>query len=722
MSEVKLRLNIRAPSDNGDNEAIERVKKAVERKKSSAANESMDEAWARIMASKLADADRAKLTEVKAAMEAGKIGRNPSDMVTKNGAAKKFSKAEALRLYVVLAEQQRESKLADLVASTPENYVLVTDDESFQEMLANIRNEPLIAVDTETTGIDVYSDVIVGLSVTTPTIDRHYYVPVAHNEGEQLERDYVLETMRSILEDESIGKVLHNAVFDIQMFLRHDIAMKGLAHDTQTAMPMLNENEPSFALKNLATRYLGEPSDTFASLFGKNAQFADVPLDLALVYAAKDTDLTWRLYEFQCKHLEKMPSVLQYYREVEVPLLEAIVEMERTGFEIDVEYAKEYGVEIQEEIEELRLSINGRLGDINLNSPPQLKEALEKATRRKLDSTDAKKVLKPLAKEFDVVADLLKYKELTKLYSTYISVLPELIHPNTGRLHARFNPMGARTGRFSSGGNGVNLQNQPKRARRLFKAPPGYVIMGGDWSQQEVRCAAYLTQEPVLLEAYAEGRDVYASMASEVYGKPYEECGDGTFERKAMKVGVLASLYGTGPATLAQQLGISVDEAKAFLDDFFARLPGVKKWIDDTKASAEKNGYVWMDRQQRKRRLPEATLKTRGWQDPKRGEKMRALRQGPNAVVQGTSAIQTKATIVELHEMCKRKGWRLWATVHDEMLLLVPEDITREDIAEFEYVMVNSYKFGNVRNKTDIELMTIWGEGKTIKEWFDDKL
>lgn len=715
---TQLRLNIRQPTE--ENGASERIKQAADRKK--AQHETLDEAWQRIFASKLTDADSAKLAEVKAAMEEGVIGRQPSDVVNAKGTPKKFSKAEALRLYTKLAEQQRESKLAELVANTPENYVLVTDEVRFQEMLANIRNESIIAIDTETTGIDVYSDVIVGLSVTTPTIDRHYYVPVAHNEGEQLSRDYVLEAMRPLLESESIGKVLHNAVFDIQMFLRHDIAMRGLAHDTQTAMPMLNENEMSFALKNLATKYLGEPSDTFAALFGKNAQFADVPLDLALVYAAKDTDLTWRLYQFQLKHLEKMPSVLRYYREVEVPLLEAIVEMERTGFEIDVEYAKEYGVEMQEEIEQLRASLNERLGDINLNSPPQLKEALEKATRRKLESTDAKKVLKPLAKEFDVIADLLKYKELTKLYSTYISVLPELIHPNTGRLHARFNPMGARTGRFSSGGNGVNLQNQPKRARRLFKAPKGYVIMGGDWSQQEVRCAAYLTQEPVLLQAYAEGRDVYASMASEVYGKPYEECGDGTFERKAMKVGVLASLYGTGPATLAQQLGITVDEAKAFLEDFFARLPGVKRWIDDTKAFAEKNGYVWMDREQRKRRLPEAKLKTRGWQDPKRGEKMRALRQGPNAVVQGTSAIQTKATVIKLRELCARKDWRLLATIHDEVLLIVPETITREEIAEFEDVMVNSYVFGNVPNKTDIELMTVWGEGVSVDEWFERRM
>ena len=355
---------------------------------------------------------------------------------------------------------------------------------------------------------------------------------------------------------------------------------------------------------------------------------------------------------------------------------------------------------------------------LRLNSPAQLKPALERITKQKLESTDAKKVLKPLAKQFPAIAELLAYKELTKLYSTYISVLPELIHPKTGRLHARFNPMGARTGRFSSGGNGVNLQNQPKSARKLFVAPEGWAILGGDFSQQEVRCLAYMTQEPTLLDAYENGRDVYASMASEVYGKPYEECGDGTFERKAMKVGVLSCMYGTGPSTLAQQLGITVDEAKAFIDDFFKRLPNVAKWIEETKAFCKKNGFVWMDREQRKRRLPEAKQKEKGWSN--RGEIMRALRQGPNACIQGTSAIQTKTTIVKLHELCKRKGWQLWGTCHDENFVLVPKTITREEVDEFEAVMLESYRFGNVKNKTDLELMTRWGEGKTIEEWFGD--
>ncbi|MGC4375767.1 DNA polymerase [Fictibacillus sp. Mic-4] len=702
----KLQLNIRQPT--ADNGAKDRVKAATEAKNK--ATETLDEAWLRILAMKNSPADLERLLEVKRCMETGAAGRHPSD------AGKRFSKAEALRIWRQLNEQQREAKLRELVEKTPENYRLITDAATLDQLLRDLAQEPIIAVDTETTGVDVYSDHIVGISLTLPRANYHVYIPCGHVEDEQLDRDYVLTKLRPVIEDENIGKVLHNAVFDIHMFLRYNIMLNGLKWDTQIAMSLLNENESSFALKNLATKYLKEPSDTFSELFGKNAAFAEIPLDIALVYAAKDTDLTWRLYEFQRMHMEKMPSVLKYCEEIEIPLLYAVVDMERTGFVIDVEYAKEYGEQMKRDIETKEKSILAQLGDINLNSPTQLKPALEKVTKQKLESTDAKKVLKPLAGKYPVIAELLEYKELTKLYSTYISVLPELIHPKTGRLHGRFNPMGARTGRFSSGGGGVNLQNQPKSARKLFVAPEGWAIMGGDWSQQEVRCLAYFTQEPTLLEAYANGKDVYASMASEVYGKPYEECGDGTFERKAMKVGVLSCMYGTGPTTLAQQLGITKDEAEAFIADFFKRLPNVKKWIDETKEFCRKNGFVWLDKQQRKRRLPDAKQQPKGWQN--RGEIMRALRQGPNAVIQGTSAIQTKATMIKLHELCKRKGWRMWCVVHDEALLLVPDTITREDVAEFEKVMLESYRFGNVKNKTDIELMKRWGDGVGIEEWF----
>lgn len=711
MTELKLTLNIPAKQQTGATDALQA---AAERK--TKATETLEDAWIRILAMKNSDPDNAKLHAVKHAMDRGQLGRDPAS------ANKRFSKAEALRLYAVLAESQRESKLAELVENTPINYVLVTSVEALQDVLAKANTESIIAVDTETTGLDVYVDVIVGVSLTLPTFDTHYYIPFEPTQDDRaLPADHI-ELLRPLMESQDVGKVFHNANYDINMFKRHGIELSGLAWDTHPAMALLNENEPSFALKNLATRYLNEPSDTFSELFGKNAKFAEVPLDIALVYAAKDTDLTWRLYEFQRKHLEAMPEVLKYYLDVELPLIHAVIEMERTGFDIDIDYAHKYGIEISEEIARLDAELKVELGDININSPVQLKEALERITRKQLESTDAKRVLKPLSREFPTIAKLLKYKELTKLYSTYISVLPEKIHPVTGKLHARFNANGTVTGRFSSGGNGVNFQNQPYEARKLFVAPPGYVIVGADFSAQEIRCAAYYTGEPALVEAFEQGRDPYATLASEYYGKPYDECyktadDKDTPERKAMKVGMLASLYGTGPGTLSQQLGGSLQEAKDFLETFFKRYNNIKRWIDETQAEAERYGYVWMDGKKRKRRLPDAKLKTKKWNDPKRGDKMRAMRQGPNARIQGTSAIQTKTTLVNLYKVCRERNWKLLGSIHDECLVLMPYNFSVADINEFERIMVESYKFGDIPNKTDIEVMERWGVGVSVADW-----
>lgn len=708
--QLNIRLNTEASNDTTASTAL---KEASKRKQAS--TETLDEAWLRILGGKHSDSDLRKLHEVKKAMSDGLIGREPLKPGKKT--MPKFSKAEALRLYTALADMQREQKLADLVASTPSNYVLVTSMCELSTLVDRAMHEPIIAVDTETTGLDVYVDVIVGVSLTLPSIDRHYYIPFEPTKDEYALSAEYIELLRPLMEETRIKKVLHNASYDIAMFERHGIALNNVVHDTMTAMHLLNENEPTYALKNLATKYLKEPSDTFAELFGKDAQFAEIPLDIALVYAAKDTDLTWRLYEFQMEHLSKMPTILDYYQRVEVPLMYAVYDMERTGFVIDTEYASKYGAEMKIEIDTLEAELSAELGVENINSNQQLKPALEASIGESLPNLDAKKTLKPLKKKHAIIAKLLRYRELAKLFSTYISVLPEKIHPVTGRLHARFNPNGARTGRFSSGGNGVNLQNQPKDARKLFKAPPGYVIIGADWSQQEVRCAAYFTQEPTLLEAYETGRDVYSSLAAEFYGKPYEECGDGTLERKAMKVVVLAVLYGMGPGALSDMLDISIDEAKRFMVDFFAKMPRIQTWINEVQAFAKKAGFVWMDKQQRKRRLPEAKKIARGY-DP---EVSRALRQAPNAVIQGTSAIQSKTTIVEAYKFCKRKGWHLWCTVHDELLVLAPESFTRDDLAEFERVMLDSYVFGNVRNKTDIEIMRVWGEGVSPDVWFKSK-
>lgn len=741
---MNLTLNLaREPSENGESNTI---KKAVERKRLP----TMEEAWAKILASKLTDRDRTKLNEVRSAMASGVIGRRLEDCVNKRGKPKAFSKAEALRLWSVLQEQQREEKLATMVENTPENYSLITTKYQFSHLLRALCREKIIAVDTETTGVDVYTDVIVGISITLPSIDKHVYIPVSHENGEQLDREFVLEGLAPILNDEGIGKVLHNAIFDIAMFRRHGYDLKGVRWDTMTAMHLLNENEPSFKLKDLAPKYLGVESDTFAELFGKT-RFDAVPLDIALVYAAKDTDLTWRLYDFQRKHMAKMPTILEYYRTVEVPLLYVIVDMEANGYILDLDFAKEYGTQLRERAEELSAELIAHLTPfhegfelLNLNSPQQMKPALSKAIGVELPNMDAKKTLKPLKGKHEVVAKLLEYKQITKLSGTYIDALPSKQNPTTKRWHSRFNPMGTVTGRFSSGkdeddtsGQGFNVQNQPEQARPMFVAPPGKVLVGADFKAQEIRCVAYLSEEPVLINAFLEERDPYASMASMFYKRPYEEVyknpdGSDTKERKKMKVVWLATLYGMSDYSLAETLGVSKKDAVAFKDELFGTMPKLSAWLKSNNEFAAKYGYVWGDKQARKRRLPDAKLPRKyipygKWNDPKyedarkhNAKIRRAMRQATNARVQGSSSIQTKVTMLRAHEYCSQKdGWALWATVHDELIFEVPEDFTREEADDIRDVMINSYPWGDILpNGTDVEVMRRWGEGIPIDDWF----
>jgi DNA polymerase-1 len=530
----------------------------------------------------------------------------------------------------------------------------------------------------------------------------------------------VLGRLKGVLESPRVKKVMHNSKFDIHMFATAGIIVQGLVWDTMHAMHLLNENEDSYALKNLATKYLREPSDTYGTLFGKTP-FAEVPLDVALVYAGKDTHITWKLYLFQLMHLQKQPELLKAYREIEVPTVAVAIEMERTGFVIDENRANTLKNQLTDELAELEVQLKLHFGDINFNSPKQLADVL--FVKLKLAkflppnfklSTDVK-TIKILAKHHEGCELLLGYREKTKLLGTYIEALPKQVKPYDNRIHGNFNQTGTVTGRFSS--NNPNLQNQPKYARTLFIAPEGYVIVGFDFSQQEPRLLAHFTGEEGLIKAYQNGEDLYTKMASEVFGKPQSECGDGSTYRKMMKFGVLSVMYGTSPKTLAGQLKISEAEAEIFISDFYKTYPKVAKWIEGNKEHARKHGYV-KTMFGRKRRLKGAKSRDK-W------ERLRNERQATNAVIQGSASEQTKLTMIKLYEWCVAKraegrDFRLTATVHDEVLLYAPIDVTYEEYKEMEDIMLNTVTLA-VPNKSDCEFSLRWGNGVSAKEWFEGK-
>lgn len=713
---MKLNLNLKMQDNSTAVATVER--KVVKAKKEVL---SFEDAWKEIIAKKNSEADLVKLREIYKAMKEGRIGREPGKE------SKTLTKAEALRQWKVLQEMERGAKLEAMVQNTPDNFILVQTMEQLEEMERVLHGEDIIAVDTETTGVDVYVDKMVGMSFTAPKSGLNYYVPIRHVTGEtQLSPEVVLPRVKGIMEAEDIDKVFHNAIFDLHIFAGEDIDVKGKVHDTLVIAHLMNENEPTYRLKELAPKYLKCEADTFDALFGKNCLFSTVELKYANYYACKDTKLTLDLYNFYMKYLnspalEKLKSV---YENIEQPLIKEVFYMERVGFCIDMEEVERQKVELTQRKEQLEVLLETHFGNINFNSVQQLSRVLYQEKKLHLlkeippnfkQSTDGK-TLKVLAKYDEGCKLLVEYKDIVKHLSSFVEKIPEMIKPD-GRIHGSFKQTGTVTGRFSS--VNPNMQQQPGEARKMFIAPEGHLILGADFSAQEPRMLAHFTQDPTLLDIYREGKDLYSTYASIHYKRPYEEVyknpdGSDTKERKAFKVVILAIMYGMTEKSLADTLKINELEAKTLIDSFYKGSPRVAKWIEHNKETARKTGYV-ETLFGRKRRLSDAKS-TDKW------ERMRAERQTTNARIQGSSADQTKLVMIKagktLREMSKPgREFSLLATIHDEVLFLVPEDVTKDEVKVIESLMVDTVKLNNVPSKTDIELGKCWGNLTSVHEW-----
>ncbi|MFS0841190.1 DNA polymerase [Paenibacillus sp. 1P03SA] len=777
--ELSLVPNFSLPNDY----IIESVRKAQRKKAAAKYFPSWEEIWTTgwdnqgkhkngIFQMSLSDTDRERLREVKAALEGGDLSRLPEK------AAKPISKSEALALYPTLVEAKRVRLLAEMVAKKPDNYIIVTTDEQFREFMRLLPTEAVTALDTETNGLDKHGkSEIVGISVTLPIADLHYYVPVAHKTDKpQLNRKYVLETMRPWFEDWRARKVLHNSPFDAHMLSQHGIALQGIHADTQFAQKILNENEESVALKNLANKYgylFGYEDDSYKyeELFGKNTPFDEVDYVVGGIYAAKDTHLTWLLYKWQRTHFDRLPGLRYIYDKIENPLIPARITMERTGFLIDQNYAKEFGIILQAQISKLLSKMRELFcvnGEFNFDSPQQLSALLYdelKLTNKKKGSVDAG-ALKFIQHEHEGVPLILEYREKTKLYSTYVEALPKLINAD-GRLRGEFDQVGTVTGRFSS--REPNLQNLPPEGRKLIIAPKRYVILGSDFSQIEPRVLAHISGDKKLQQIYKDGKDLYAQLASDVFKLPIEQCLDGCKPpgwkkepRKMMKVGLLAVMYGISMYSLKESLGMnSVEEAQQFINDFYATYPDVYRWVKSVYALVKNQEYV-ETMYGRKRRFPGHKEKAiiydqcaaeicqrlgvdelplsvwegdiqrknegldpllpyklkRRFQDVK-GDVERVRRMAVNAVIQGTAADIMKLALIELHKYTEAKGWRVAGTVHDEALSEVPETITLAEVEEMESLMTGVAEL-DVPLKCDTEIFKRWGEGISKREWFKE--
>lgn len=734
----------------------DRVAEAKAKKAKAQYEPTWAEVWQTIASRKNSDSDIKKLKEVKQAIDAGEIGSGVDSL-------KKFSKAHALRLYTDLLELRREQYIADTVASMPDNYHCVTTGIQFQQMIDLLEQETEIGLDTETTGVE-HDDHIVGISMTFPQADQHYYIPVRHvypsdaSESpvmastlrtDQLDAETVFNALKPFYESSELYKIGHNLKFDSHKLYKEGIDLKGISVDTMIAMHVLNENETSYGLKNLASKYgkhfgFEDKSWDYSTLFGKTG-FQAVPFDIGTYYACKDTHLAVRFAEWIRSFFKEQPSLAEAYA-IENRTLEVAIEMERHGVILDVAFAREYADRLKTEIDSLEESLLETIGIDNLNSNQQLLAGLKRLGVLPEDATSVdKNTLKPLKGSHKVVADLLHYRKLTKLHGTYISPLPDKVR-DTGRLHGSFNQASTVTGRFSS--NHPNLQNLPEDARRMFKPDTDCIFVGIDFSQIEPRYLAHVSGDADFQHPYKEGIDLYSTLASKTFNVPFEECGDGSKYRKDMKLGLLATMYGISPFNLADSLGLTTEGAEQFLQDFLDAFPVTAKWIDSIHELACNQGYVEMLGGRKRRfiglqKTAKAFLKldaeyrkqfgdfksiwhTKLPYDKKKryqslsSEYHRAMRQSVNAIIQGSSATIMKLAMIAVHDWIKSEGkpFKMLMTIHDEVIIEIPADTPREDITKMQELMCNCVSL-SVELKTDAEIMTDnWGDKQSLDSYY----
>ena len=708
---------------------------------------------------KNSDADKEKIKAVYDALKNSVLGLDGIN-------TKDISKTTVINvLYPRLVAIKKEEMIRHLVENAPTNYHNVTDMAELSYMINCMAAEEAIAVDTETTGV-THDDVIVGYSITCPKADQHFYVPFRHQTGERmLPEDICMNAIKPFLEDNRVLKVLHNVKFDHEKFLYDEYSINMVNFvDTMILMYVLNENEESYALKKLATKYgkhfgFNDKSDTYEELFGKGG-FENTPLNVAYIYACKDTHLTWSLYQWQLENLKKQPKLWHIAFDIEMPLIPVLLKMHYRGFNLDMEYAEKYLLELQEQINKMEEELAEYFPDINLNSNQQLAEYLY-GTLKLPDNHNGsvdKEALKELADEYEGVKILLEYRKLTKLKSTYIEPLPQKVWDD-GYLHGEINQMGTKTGRLAS--ENPNLQNIPPAARKIFVAPEGKLYMSCDFSKMEIFIACELSGDPNLYDALHSGADVYSVIASKSYGLPIEQCGDGTVYRKHAKTALLGCMYGALPFTIAKQVGVSVEEGKEILDNFFNGNPVLTAQIHKCHDLVAAQGYV-ETLQGRKRRFPEIPAKVKllkkldqmiyqktgktgtQWDAELDGiykakkipydlrsnwyslnkEIQRAFRQSFNATDQGSGGDICKIALINLDKyftelnknLPPEKHYHIISTIHDEQLMEVPNDIPQEVIDHIDYIMCHTMPL-NVTMRTDIEFYSrYYHDGKSTEQ------
>jgi DNA polymerase-1 len=565
----------------------------------------------------------------------------------------------------------------------PRNYETVLTEPQLDAWLDRLRTAEVFAFDTETTSLDYMQAQIVGVSFCVEP-GHAAYVPLAHSypgAPEQLDRPTVLGRLKPLLEDAGLGKLGHHLKYDAHVLRNHGIEMHGMRFDSMLESYVLNSTATRHDLDSVARHYLGVETIHYEDVAGKGAKqipFEQVPVERAAEYSAEDSDVSLRLHRVLWPQIEQLPKVRRLYEEIEQPLVPVLLDMEHLGVLVDTTMLRRQGHEIARSLLALEQSVHTVAGtSFNLDSPKQLQEVLfgklglpvKRKTATGQPST-AEDVLEELAGEFELPRLILEYRGLAKLKSTYTDKLPGQVDPRTGRVHTSYHQAVAATGRLSS--TDPNLQNIPvrtpegRRIRQAFVAPAGHVLMAADYSQIELRIMAHLSGDESLLKAFAADRDIHQATAAEVFGlDPADVTAD---QRRAAKAINFGLIYGMSAFGLARQLGIERGAAQKYVDLYFDRYPGVKRYMDDTRAMAREQGFV---ETVFGRRLYLPDIRSRN-----QALRQYAERSAINAPMQGTAADIIKRAMIEVHAWLRGRQaqTRLVMQVHDELVLEVAED------------------------------------------------
>jgi len=605
-----------------------------------------------------------------------------------------------LELRRLLSQLDEVGEGADVSAGKPAdekgNYDTVLTQDAFDLWLGRINDAELVAVDTETTSVNYMEAELVGISLSV-TPGEAAYIPVAHDypgAPDQLDRDTVLASMKAWLEDPAKKKVGHHLKYDAHIFARYGIGLQGMAFDSMLESYVLNSVATRHDMDSVAGYYLNVDTIHYEDVAGKGAKqltFNQVDLEQAAPYAAEDAEITLRLHQHLWDELRKSPGLRSVYETIEQPLVPVLFAMEETGVLLDRDMLRKQSKALAESMVDLEAQAHELAGGpFNLGSPKQLQEILFGklglpviGKTPKGQPSTAEDVLQELAAEYELPRVILEYRSVSKLKSTYTDKLPEQISPVTGRIHTSYHQAVAATGRLSS--TDPNLQNIPirtpegRKIRQAFVPPDGYVLLAADYSQIELRIMAHLSGDEGLLGAFRDDLDVHAATAAEVFDL---ESGEVTADhRRSAKAINFGLMYGMSAFGLGKQLGISRGQAQEYVDLYFDRYPGVKRFMDDIREKARREGFVETEFG-RRLYLPEIN-------DRSVQRRQYAERSAINAPMQGTAADIIKRAMIAVQDWLGSSGApaRMIMQVHDELVFEVAEKAADDVGAEIVRLM-----------------------------------